>query len=132
MARLALHRIARRFSGAILTGIDADDTSVILESITLLDTFVSPAWLRCESEWIEVTDYAADTPIAGQATLTIVRGAHGTSGPPLAATVTPAAAAEETICAAVAAPETVKEVVPATVSIAMVTVSTPAVSIESR
>jgi hypothetical protein len=79
MAVLDIHRIARRFSASVETGINAAVTSLIVESITIGDSFEVPAWLLCESEWIEVTNYAADTPVAGQATLTIVRAANGSS-----------------------------------------------------
>lgn len=79
MSVLSIHRIQRRYSGVIATTIDASATSVVLESITSLETFQVPAYLRCASEWLEVTAYAVDTPAAGKATLTVTRGANGSS-----------------------------------------------------
>lgn len=79
MAMLDLHRTQQNYAALIETGIDDNDTSVIVGSIESQETFAIPSWLTCGNECLEVTSYTDATPLAGQATLVIARGANGTT-----------------------------------------------------
>lgn len=80
MATLSMHQFNRLFSGTLDAAITDVQTSIVLSGLTTLETTVEvPFYARCDSEWMEVTAYAAATPTADKATLTVVRGAKGTT-----------------------------------------------------
>ena len=80
MARRELHNVASNWTAVLETAVNNSVTSVVLSASGATGSPGVPFKFHLDSERLRCSAVAVDTPSAGLDTLTVTRGADGTSG----------------------------------------------------